>query len=89
MKIPIEINQSSWVAVRILPSVHTNPVFVQVADQPIRASKRSALWCAKAVEVCWNSKQNQIRAAERDAAKEAYDQAAEIYRKISEEAIAP
>jgi hypothetical protein len=61
MKFPVELKQSSWVAVRILPSVHTNPVFVEVAGKPIRASRRSAEWCEEAVKVCWNAKQNNIR----------------------------
>lgn len=87
MKFPVEISESSWVAVRILPTVHTNPVFVQVGDKPIRASRRSAEWCAKAVEVCWESKQERIRPEEREAAKLAYDQAAEIYRRVLEESV--
>ena len=29
---------SSWVALRIFPSAHTNPVFVEVDGKPIRAS---------------------------------------------------
>jgi hypothetical protein len=86
MAIPVELTQSSWVAVRILPSVHTNPVFVQVGDKPIRASRKSAKWCEEAVNVCWQSKQNNIRETEREAAKTAYEQAAEIYRKIAAEA---
>ena len=89
MKLPIDLKQSSWVAVRILPSVHTNPVFVEIAGKPIRASRRSAEWCEEAVKVCWNAKQNNIRPDEREAAKVAYDQAAEIYRTIREEATAP
>ncbi|MFM9090699.1 MAG: CehA/McbA family metallohydrolase, partial [Verrucomicrobiota bacterium] len=36
-----EITRSSWVALRILPSAHTNPVFVLVGDRPVRASRRS------------------------------------------------
>jgi hypothetical protein len=89
MKFPVELKQSSWVAVRILPSAHTNPVFVEVAGKPIRASRRSAEWCEEAVKVCWNAKQNNIRPEERDAAKVAYDHAAEIYRMIREESTAP
>ncbi|QEF99870.1 hypothetical protein Mal15_39370 [Stieleria maiorica] len=80
--IPVQIDQSSWVAVRILPSVHTNPVFVHVADKPIRANRKSARWCIDAVAACWNSKQGQIRESERAEAKAAYDQAAERYRTI-------
>jgi hypothetical protein len=85
MQIPVEISQSSWVAVRILPSVHTNPVFVKVAGQPIRASRRSADWCQQAVDVCWNAKQNNIRPHERPIAKIAYDAARDIYARIKEE----
>lgn len=81
-EIDIAIDQSSWVAVRILPSSHTNPIFVRVDDKPIRASKRSAQWCIDAVQQCWKSKQKQIRQSERQAAKIAYDQAEATYRKI-------
>lgn len=80
--VPVEITRSSWVAVRILPAAHTNPVFVHVADEPIRASRRSAQWCLKAVDVCWESKQQQLRPAERDAAQRAYNRASGIYREI-------
>ncbi|WP_182864869.1 CehA/McbA family metallohydrolase [Stieleria mannarensis] len=80
--IPVQIDQSSWVAVRILPSVHTNPVFVHVADKPIRANRKSAQWCIDAVAACWNSKRGQIRESERSEAKAAYDRAAERYRTI-------
>ena len=61
------IDRSSWIALRIFPSSHTNPVFVIVDDKPIRASRRSAQWCLDAVEVCWNEKVDRIRAEERDA----------------------
>ena len=78
----VEIKESSWVAVRILPSLHTNPIFVEVGGKPIRASRKSAQWCRQAVDVCWNSKQNQIRDSEKVAAKKAYDEAARIYDQI-------
>ena len=73
---------SAWVAVRILPSSHTNPVFVEVDGQPIRASRKSAEWCLKAVDVCWNAKVGNIRESERADAKKAYDVARAAYRKI-------
>lgn len=79
-EIPIE--QSSWVAVRILPSVHTNPIWVTVGEQPVRASRRSAEWCRRAVEVCWNAKVGRIRESERAAARAAYDEAARLYERI-------
>ncbi len=89
LEFEIDIKQSSWVALRILPSCHTNPIFIEVAGKPIRASRQSAEWCAKAVDVCWNSKQRAIRATERPAAKTAYDKAREIYNNIATEAVNP
>ena len=32
--------RSSWIAVRVFPAAHTNPIFVEVDGKPIRASKR-------------------------------------------------
>ena len=85
LSLPIEIKQSSWVAVRILPSVHTNPIFVHVDDQPIRTNAKSAQWCIEAVKTCWNSKLGLIRESEREAAKAAYDRAEKRYREILSE----
>lgn len=74
--------QSSWVALRVFPAAHTNPVFVEVDGKPIRASKRSAQWCIDAVDQCWTHKEPKIRESEKVAAKDAYDHAREAYRKI-------
>ncbi len=81
----VDIPQSSWVAVRIFPSAHTNPVFVEVAGKPIRASRKSAEWCRRAVDVCWRAKSGQIRKNERDAAEAAYDAARKYYDKVQTE----
>ena len=88
MEFDVEIEHSSWVAVRIFPTVHTNPIFVEVGGKPIRASRRSAEWCIKAVDTCWNSKQNRIRTSEKAAASEAYNQARAIYAQILNESVA-
>ena len=88
LKFDIPLEHSSWVAVRIFPSVHTNPVFVEVGDQPIRASRRSARWCREAVDVCWNQKKGRIRDADQPAASAAYDKAREVYDKILEQSVA-
>lgn len=77
-----QLKQSSWVALRIFPSCHTNPVFVEVDGKPIRASKRSAQWCLDAVDVCWKAKESAIRESERAEAREAYDVARRSYAKI-------
>ena len=78
--------RSSWIAVRIFPSSHTNPIFVTVDGKPIRPSKRSAQWCLDAVDVCWKSKEQQTREEERDEAEAAYDVARQAYAKILVEA---
>jgi hypothetical protein len=77
--------RSSWVALRIFPSSHTNPIFVEIDGQPIRASKKSAQWCLDAVDVCWNAKLPGLRESERDAAAAAYEHARQAYRKILSE----
>ncbi len=78
----IDVPFSSWVAVRVFPSVHTNPIFIDVAGEPIHASRNSADWCLKAVDTCWNSKQKSIREPERAAALAAYDKARQIYAEL-------
>ena len=81
----VPIARSSWVALRILPSSHTNPIFVTVDGKPIRASRRSAEWCLKGVDQCWSQKRRFIKASEKDEAKNAYDQARETYQKLVKE----
>jgi len=81
----IPIEQSSWIAVRILPSSHTNPIFVLVDGKPIRASRRSAEWCLAGVNQCWTQKAPKISAAELPAAQKAYDHARETYEELIKE----
>jgi hypothetical protein len=78
----VPIARSSWVALRIFPSSHANPVFVTVGGKPIRASRASADWCRRAVDRCWKSKSPRIRAEEREAASAAYDFARAAYERI-------
>ncbi|HRX80193.1 MAG TPA: CehA/McbA family metallohydrolase [Pirellulaceae bacterium] len=77
-----QLERSSWVALRIFPSCHTNPIFVEVKGEPIRASKRSAQWCLDAIDVCWSQKEPRTRKEEKEAASAAYEQAREAYRKV-------
>jgi len=79
-QVPIE--RSSWVAVRVLPSSHTNPVFVLVDGKPIRASRRSAEWCLKGVNACWIQKEKLIAEGELEDARKAYSHARQVYRKL-------
>jgi len=78
----VQIDRSSWVAMRILPSSHTNPVFVLVGGRPIRADKASAEWALKGVDVCWSQKKKFIAAAEMADAEAAYEHARKVYRQI-------
>jgi hypothetical protein len=78
----VPLTRSSWVALRILPSSHSNPIFVTINEQPIRASRQSAEWCLRAVDQCWSQKAPKIAQAERGAAEKAYEFARQTYRKI-------
>ncbi len=81
----IPLDESSWVAMRILPSAHTNPIFVVVAGKPIRASRASAEWDLNAVHQCWTQKAAKISPAEQAAARAAYDHAEEVYKRLESE----
>jgi hypothetical protein len=83
----VPIKQSSWVCLRIFPSSHTNPVFVVVDGKPVRASKKSAEWCLKAIDKCWDNKRDAIRLKEQDEAKAAYEKAKAEYKRILGETI--
>jgi hypothetical protein len=76
------VERSSWLAVRILGSSHTNPIFVLVDGKPIRASRASAEWCLAGVNQCWTQKAPKISKAELADAQAAYDHAREVYTKL-------
>lgn len=82
LEFDVEIPRSSWIAVRVLPSSHTNPIFVLVDGKPIRPSRRSVEWCLKGVDQCWSQKERFIRENEKEQALAAYDHARATYRKI-------
>ena len=85
LKFSVPITESSWIAARVIPAAHTNPVFAVVGGKPIRASRRSAEWCLNAVNQCWTQKAPRISAAELGEAKKAYDHAREVYRGLIQE----
>ncbi|MBI4625176.1 MAG: CehA/McbA family metallohydrolase [Verrucomicrobia bacterium] len=82
----VPLERSSWVALRILPSSHTNPIWVSVGDQPVRASRRSIEWCLKGVDQCWSQKEMHIAAAELPQARADYEHARQVYRQRLSEA---
>jgi len=80
-----KIERSSWLAVRILPSSHTNPIWVVVGGKPVRASRRSAEWCLKGVDQCWSQKERFIKRDEIDQAKADYEHARQTYQRLISE----
>ncbi len=81
----VPIAKSSWIVVRILPSSHTDPIFLLVGGKPIRASRRSAEWCLRGVNQCWTQKSPKISAREMPEAIKAYDHARAVYRQLISE----
>ncbi|HKX62176.1 MAG TPA: CehA/McbA family metallohydrolase [Verrucomicrobiae bacterium] len=75
----VDIARSSWVALRILPSSHTNPIFVMVDGKPIRASRQSVQWCLDAVNQCWTQKERFLK-AEVEEGRRVYEHARTVYR---------
>ena len=84
----VRLDRSSWIALRILPSSHTNPVFAIVAGKPVRPSKKSVEWCRKAVDQCWSQKERTYAAAEKEEARAAYDHARAAYDRLIAESAA-
>lgn len=88
IRFDVPITKSSWVALRILPSSHTNPIFVEVGGRPIRASLKSAEWCLAGVKQCRQNKERFMDADEKDDFNAAYDHAAKVYERLIEECAA-
>ncbi|MFO0910011.1 MAG: CehA/McbA family metallohydrolase [Isosphaeraceae bacterium] len=86
LEFSVPMERSSWIALREFPQLHTNPVEVVVKGHPIRASRRSALWCLNATEQLWRSRARMISASERDEAERAFERTKATYRKIAAEA---
>lgn len=81
----LTFRRSSWLAVRVFPAAHTNPVFVLVEGKPIRASRSSAEWCLRGVDQCWHEKEGFYHAEERERARQAYEHARRYYRRVQDE----
>ncbi|NND34442.1 MAG: CehA/McbA family metallohydrolase [Saprospiraceae bacterium] len=81
LKFNCELSQSSWIAIRIPYSSHTNPIFIEIAGNPI-CIKKSVEWCRASVDQCWEQKSKRFKAEEMDAAKAGYDFARTIYDEL-------
>ena len=82
LEFEVPVERSSWIAARILPSSHTNPIFLMVNGKPMRPLRASAEWCLAAVDQCWTQKAPKISSRELEDARQAYDHARETYRKL-------
>ena len=74
-------DRSSWVAARVFPGGHTNPIFVIVDGQPI-LEQLSAAWCLRCVETCRRAKLPIYREDERAQAEADYSHAIEFFRQL-------
>lgn len=83
LEFAVPVERSSWIALRHFPQLHTNPVNVIVGGSPIRASRRSALWCAAVIEQLWRARGRFIAEAERAGAETTFKKAIETYRRIA------
>jgi hypothetical protein len=77
----VELSESGWLALRILPSAHTQAFHITVGDAPARPIQASAEWCAAAVDRLWAEKGKFIANHERGEAQEAYTLASAEYRR--------
>ncbi len=85
LKFTVPVKDSSWIALRQFPQLHTNPVTVTVKGQPVRASRASALWCADAVRLLWRNRRRFIAEPERPAAQAAYERSLARYLELARE----
>ena len=85
----MKIERSSWVALRVFPSSHTNPIWVLVGDQPVRTiTPQPRVVPPESVDQCWSQKEPTYAAAEKEQAKKDYDHARQVYRQRLAEATA-
>jgi hypothetical protein len=85
LEFEVPIEASSWVALRHFPQMHTNPVTVMVDDQPIRASRKSAMWAIGTIDQLWRARKMAIDENERAEAERVFQWAVNRYIKIAEE----
>lgn len=76
------IDRSSWIALRILPSSHSNPLYITVGGMPIRASEKSAQWCLDSIGAAWRSLGPRIAAKDQPSAKAAVEHAVSSFKAI-------
>ncbi len=85
----VPITQSSWLALRTFPQLHTNPVDILIDRAPIRVSQQSARWCQETIRQLWRVREKNIAIAERAEAKRAFDTAIDEFQLRSAQATSP
>jgi hypothetical protein len=84
----VGVKQSSWLAIRVLPSSHSNPISISVGNKPLRASRDSAQWCIDCIEAAWKRLGPRITPASQAEARSAKDHAVAVFQKIRSDAAA-
>lgn len=79
------IRESSWVALRILGSSHSNPIYISVQGRPIRASRSSVQWCIDSITAAWQRLGPRIAAHHQSEAKSAREHALKTFSQIMSE----
>lgn len=69
-------------SLRQFSQLHTNLMNVLLNDRPVCASTRSVLWCLESKERLWENRSKYLAEAEKEGARQAYDQALIIYETI-------
>lgn len=80
VEFPLKVTRTSWLAMRILPSCHTNALWV--GNEPYRADPASVRWCLQAVDQCWKEKRRTYAPREQKEARAAYEHARRTYRAL-------
>jgi hypothetical protein len=83
-----KIQESSWVAIRIFPSCHSNPMYVRVGGKPLRSSRQSAQWCIDCIQAAWSRLGVRIAQHHRAEAIAARNHAVASFHRILDEAVA-
>ena len=66
-------------------SSHTGPIYVMVAGEPIRVSKRDVDWVIGWIRAVWQANSPKISDSQRPQAKAAFDEAIKLYEQIREQ----
>ena len=82
LKFKIPVKQSSWIALRHFPQLHTNPVNVTIAGKPIHPNPRSAQWCIDCIEQLWSVRGKKIAKTDQAEARRVFDEAIAYYREV-------